>query len=112
MVDNWRFEEELRKIPEIKSKIITDLNELEARAGTNGAGGGDWGHGYRHYIALINNASTGWMVRVTLNDGRRLVFDSPEAVEILMGGTSEFRTLIKALRFILTTLRKMNRDTI
>jgi len=90
--------------PQTAVKEIVNANILAVEAGTNGAHGGDAGHGGRTYIGLRDLASTAWEVRVTSGAGSQLI-SGPEAIEIVLGGDSELQTLVEALEFALAQLR-------
>jgi len=84
---------------------FTDACELKVEAGTTLECGGDWGHGGRTYVRMMNVASVGWLLRVRDWDGREYVFE-PVEVEILLGGDAEYHVFVKALEFALNILKR------
>ncbi|MES1198524.1 MAG: hypothetical protein ABUS48_00900 [Pseudomonadota bacterium] len=61
---------------------------------TNGYQGGDAGHGGFATVTLKDEGGTSWSAEV---DGQR--DDDPKTISIRVGGDSEIRNLILALRF-------------
>lgn len=61
-----------------------DFNTIEVTCGTNGYGGGDWGHGGRLFVNITNMAGTAWDVKV---NGTKHA--DPYYLEIVAGGDSE-----------------------
>jgi len=99
------FVEEVKRLEKgVKIDVsaeVSDLNILEVSFKSTGLCGGDWGSGSRHLLTIADLASTGWMVRVTTQNGEEIVVDQPAKVEILFGGDAELRTLLKALKLVL-----------
>lgn len=80
-----------------KTEEFTSANILKATVATNGFQGGDSGHGSRTYFSLEDLGSTDMDVRV-----------SSCKVEIMLGGDTELRTFIEALRWAADTLESMS----
>ena len=82
------------------SQIISSANSLEVEAGTTGYMGGDSGHGGRTYFRIEDLGST---------DIRPVCFENKfgnKGIEVTLGGDCELDTVIKALEFIVDTLKK------
>ena len=77
---------------------LTYANILEVEAGTNGYCGGDSGHGSRTYIRIQDEGNTD--IDVTS------IYDSfgIKGVEITLGGDSELKSIIEALKFVVLVL--------
>ncbi|MEK4452314.1 MULTISPECIES: hypothetical protein [unclassified Paenibacillus] len=87
-------------------KEIVSFNILGVEVGTNVPKGGDSGHGGRTVLRLYDEASTAWEVSVTPEFGEEVLFDQPKSIEIVLGGDAEAQTLIEALEFAASELRK------
>lgn len=85
-----------------ETKEVVSANILSVTVGTNGYKGGDTGHGSRTYLCIEDMASTDMSCFVT---GKSC--GNAGKVELCFGGDSELRTLIDALEFAVSTLRKM-----
>ena len=85
------------------TRRVTCCNSLEVEAGTNGAQGGDWGHGNRVYLRLEDLAGTDWLCKVDGREIRGLAGDGME-VELILGGDSELYTVKEALRWMISVL--------
>lgn len=82
------------------SREILSCNGLLAEAGTNGAKGGDWGHGSRVFLRLEDLGGTSFCSRV---DDQELNEQQGKIV-IALGGDCELDTLKEALRWWLSIL--------
>jgi len=98
--------EKLRSAPISISHTEYDLNVLRVSFKSTGARGDNWGGGSRHLLTFENVGSTGWMLRVVDERGDEVVVDQPAVVELLFGGDAELRTLIKALKKVVTKAEK------
>jgi len=85
------------------TREVSSCNCLKVEAGTNGAKGGDWGHGSRVYLRLEDLAGTGWLVKVDGKEIRGLDGDGME-IELVLGGDSELDTIKDALRWMISVL--------
>lgn len=85
----------------VLQEVFASCNSLRARAGTTGYRGGDSGHGGRTVILLRDEGGTDLSCEV---DGRGLL--PAKEIRIVVGGDSELRTVLDALRFILATLER------
>ncbi len=81
------------------SREITDANILCVEAGTTGYKGGDTGHGGRTFFRIEDLASTDIKVKALGEDGEK-------GLAVMLGGDSELRTVIKALKFITKVLEE------
>lgn len=82
-------------IIKVKEKEISCCNIIRVAAGTTGMMGGDTGHGGRTVIEIEDLGSTD--IECEWQD-RKLT--------MVLGGDSELITIIQALEFITTTLKK------
>ena len=105
MTTNSDFEREIPSGGVAKKKEFISANMLEAEAKSTGYGGGDWGHGGRSYFSITDLGATGWMIRVTNEDGTTQVYEGPKSVELLFGGDTELDTSLSALEFAVETLK-------
>lgn len=78
-----------------KKEDFIDCNMLEVEAGTTGFMGGDSGHGCRTYLRVVDRASSDMRVSKFQN-----------GFSIMLGGDSELRTILQALKFMVRTLEK------
>lgn len=83
-----------------KKMLFESFNAIEAEVGTTGYMGGDSGHGGRTYIRIDDKSYSD----MTVNSGRDLYGCS--FVEIELGGDTELQTIIGALEFIVSELKK------
>ena len=90
----------------IFSHTVESCNILTIQAGTNCPQGGDFGHGGRTVLRLINEACTDLRVRV--NGG---AVKEVEKIEIILGGDCEAHGLVKGLEFAVKVLNsQLRRD--
>lgn len=83
----------------VYSREIDDANILGVEAGTTGFMGGDSGHGGRTFFRIANLGSTDIRVKLSGEDGC-------DGFAVMLGGDSELRTMIKALKFITWVLEE------
>lgn len=88
------------QVPTLK-KEICNINTLSVEVGTTGYKGGDTGHGGRTYLCIKDEDCTDIKAHISSVEGRL-------SVEMKLGGDAELNTLIDALEFASTTLRKMS----
>lgn len=77
---------------------VAYANILEVEAGTSGYCGGDSGHGSRTYIRIQDEGGTD--IDITSIHGDYDI----KGVEITLGGDSELKSIIEALKFVVTVL--------
>ena len=80
------------------ARDIIGLNTLMVEAGTNGYKGGDSGHGSRTYLRITDGGGTD----ISFKSVVRVCGD--EGFEVSLGGDSELKTFIKALKFAVKVL--------
>lgn len=80
------------------ARDVVDLNILTVEAGTNGYKGGDSGHGSRTYLRITDGGGTDMRFKSVI----RLC--GAEGFEVSLGGDSELKTFIKALKFAVKVL--------
>lgn len=84
---------------------IWDANVLEAEAGTTGFMGGDAGHGGKTYFRIQDGVGTA--INAIPLKGRN---GESEGLEVLLSGDAELRTVITALKFIVSVLEDESRE--
>ena len=87
------------RIVKTKKKEIVSANIIEVETGTNGYCGGDTGHGSRTYIRITDLSSTDIKCHLLPNAGNGSLI-------IELGGDCELSTIIRALKFIVKTLKR------
>ena len=84
---------------------IWDANVIEAEAGTTGFMGGDAGHGGKTYFRIQDGGGTA--INAVPLKGRN---GESEGFEVLLSGDAELRTVITALKFIVSVLEDESRE--
>lgn len=84
---------------------IWECNGLLVEAGTNGYHGGDAGHGCRTFVSIEDAGGTAIDVK-----SNAYWFGGKTGVKIVLGGDSELSTFIKALEFIVETLKTQSKE--
>ena len=82
------------------SHSVDCLNWLTVDVGTNCPQGGDWGHGGRTVLRIINEHQTN--IQVGVDRGPLKPVDQ---IEIVLGGDSEASTFLEGLEFAVRVLR-------
>ena len=105
----YEIKEGIAKIKDITIPVykreVTMCNSLEVVAGTNGYRGGDSGYGSRTYIRIQDTGGTDISVKRISGDK-----NEGEGVEIVLGGDSELKTIINALKFITKVLEDQTNE--
>ena len=83
---------------------VIDCNSFEVEAGTTGYKGGDTGHGGRTYFRIEDLCCTDISINVISNK------TGINGVEIRLGGDTELRTFIEALKWTLSVLEAQSAD--